>query len=158
MPAVHIRRDFARAAERESELDALVSLCLASTALGRKAVFCAESKDTRPFESRAQEHLRTTGMSSNQIKEKKDSLMATLRGHLRKKKASIRSGAGVNDIYKPIWFVYEYMESFISPVYECQSTINTQDTRKLLKNAITVSTFSKWSIKHVRRRIDNKRH
>lgn len=71
---------------------------------------------------------RTTGMSSNRIKEKKDSLMATFRGHLRKKKASIRSGAGVNDIYKPIWFAYEYMESFLSPVYECQSTINTQDT------------------------------
>jgi len=63
-----------------------------------------------------------------ELKKKKDSLMATFRGHLRKKKASIRSGAGVNDIYKPIWFAYEYMESFLSPVYECQSTINTQDT------------------------------
>jgi len=36
--------------------------------------------------------------------------MATFRGHLRKKKkASIKSGAGANDIYKPIWFAYEYM-------------------------------------------------
>lgn len=54
--------------------------------------------------------------------------MVTFRGHLRKKKPSTRSGAGANDIYKPIWFAYEYMESFLAPVYECQTTINTQDT------------------------------
>ncbi|KAF0710560.1 MADF domain-containing protein [Aphis craccivora] len=52
-----------------------------------------------------------------ELKKKKDSLMATFRGHLRKKTASIRSGAGVNDIYKPIWFAYEYMESFLSPSF-----------------------------------------
>lgn len=39
--------------------------------------------------------------------------MATFKGHLRKKKASIKSGAGINDIYKPIWFLYEQMESFL---------------------------------------------
>lgn len=38
---------------------------------------------------------------------------STFRGHLRKK-ASIKSGAGANDIYKPIWFDYEYMESFLA--------------------------------------------
>lgn len=46
---------------------------------------------------------RTTGMSSNRIKGKKDSLMAKFSGHLRKKKASIKSEAGANDIYKAIW-------------------------------------------------------
>lgn len=152
MPAVHIRRDFARAAERESELDALVSLHLASTALGRKAVFCARVKGHEAIEWRAQEHLVHTRAFlyicrfylliivvlfimcdwSNEftlkflelyqnepviwdpmhlyhkdrkqindawvrlreqlecpvteIKKKKDSLMATFRGHLRKKK------------------------------------------------------------------------
>lgn len=60
--------------------------------------------------------------------------MATFRGHLRKKKASIKSGAGANDIYKPIWFAYEYMESFLAQIYECQTTINTQDD---------VSTYNK---------------
>jgi hypothetical protein len=49
-----------------------------------------------------------------ELKKKKDSLIDTFRGHLCKKKASIRSGAGVNDIYKPIWFAYEFMESSIT--------------------------------------------
>lgn len=46
MPAVHIRRDFARAAECESELDALVSLHLASPrrrSVGKR-FFCARVK------------------------------------------------------------------------------------------------------------------
>lgn len=72
--------------------------------------------------------------SITELKKKKDSLMATFRGHLRKKKASIKSGAGANDNYKPIWFAYEYMESFLAQIYECQTTINTQDD---------VSTYNK---------------
>lgn len=61
-----------------------------------------------------------------ELKTKKISLMATFRRHLRKKKASIKSGAGVNDIYKPIWFLYELMESFLGDVNECLPTINTE--------------------------------
>jgi hypothetical protein len=40
---------------------------------------------------------------------KKDLLMAKTKGHLRKKNASVGSGAGANYIYKPIWFAYECM-------------------------------------------------
>ncbi|KAL4105146.1 hypothetical protein QTP88_020418 [Uroleucon formosanum] len=44
MPAVHIRRDIARAADRECDLCALASPHLTTTALGRKAVFCTRVK------------------------------------------------------------------------------------------------------------------
>lgn len=62
-----------------------------------------------------------------ELKKKKDSVMASFRSHLRKKKASIKSGASTNDIYKPVWFAYNYMESFLAPSIECQTTINTKD-------------------------------
>lgn len=62
----------------------------------------------------------------HELKTKKISLVATFRGHLRKKKASIKSGAGINDVYKPIWFLYELMESFLSDMNECSPTINTE--------------------------------
>lgn len=62
-----------------------------------------------------------------ELKKKKDSLMASFRTHLRKKKASIRSGAGAEDVYKPVWFAYEYMEGFLAQVYEVHKSINTQN-------------------------------
>lgn len=61
------------------------------------------------------------------LKKKKDSLMATFRGHLRKKKASIKSGAGFDEVYKPIWFAFETMDAFLGAVYECNATINTEN-------------------------------
>ncbi|XP_025424207.1 uncharacterized protein LOC112693382 isoform X2 [Sipha flava] len=65
--------------------------------------------------------------SVTDLKKKKDSIMATFRSHLRKKRASIKSGA--TDIYKPVWFAFEYMESFLAPVYKChRTTLNTRDT------------------------------
>lgn len=69
-----------------------------------------------------------TEFSATELKKKKNSLMSIFRGHLRKKKASKESGADEIDIYKPIWFAYEYMESFLAPIHECQTTINTQNT------------------------------
>jgi len=49
--------------------------------------------------------------------------MATFRGHLRKKKA----GAGQNDIYRPIWFLYDQMESFLGKLNDCNVTYNTEE-------------------------------
>ena len=63
-----------------------------------------------------------------ELKKKKDSLMATFRGYLRRKRASIRSGACLEDIYKPVWFAYEYMDKFLASVYDCTTTINSQQT------------------------------
>lgn len=67
--------------------------------------------------------------SVKELKRKKDSLMATFRSQLRKKKASIRSGTSSVDIYKPVWFAYEFMEAFLVPVNENMSTdMSTQDS------------------------------
>ncbi|CAG9792695.1 unnamed protein product [Diatraea saccharalis] len=51
--------------------------------------------------------------------------MATFRQHLKKKKNSVTSGCGEEDIYKPIWVFYNTMESFLGDVYECSSKLNT---------------------------------
>lgn len=62
-----------------------------------------------------------------EIKAKKNSLMATFRKHLRCKKQSMKSGAGVDDIYQPIWPYFEIVEEFLAPVYLCDKTINTEE-------------------------------
>lgn len=66
--------------------------------------------------------------SVKELKRKKDSLMATFRSQLRKKKASIRYGASEADIYKPVWFAYDFMEAFLVPVNEKSTDMDTQDT------------------------------
>lgn len=47
------------------------------------------------------------------FKKKRDSLKPTYRGHKRKIKASIHSGASADSVYKPIWFAFECMDSFL---------------------------------------------
>lgn len=61
-----------------------------------------------------------------ELKKKKESLMSTFRPLLAKKKASNKSGAGTDHIFKPSWFAYEKMESFLKSVYERRDTINTE--------------------------------
>lgn len=68
----------------------------------------------------------TMNIPIKELKAKKDSLMATFRGYLRKKQASIKSGASSDDIYNPIWFAYDIMEQFLAPVFHCNDTINTE--------------------------------
>lgn len=72
-------------------------------------------------------------MPVDQLKKKKEGLMATFRNQLRKKQESMRSGAGVEDIYEPIWFAYEAMEKFLLPLYKCRSTINTENSVSKIK-------------------------
>ncbi|KAJ8915431.1 hypothetical protein NQ315_003192 [Exocentrus adspersus] len=66
-------------------------------------------------------------MPITELKRKKDSLMATFRSHLRRKKGSFKSGASASGIYKPVWFAYDIMEAFLGSIYECNTTVNTQD-------------------------------
>lgn len=68
-----------------------------------------------------------------ELKNKKNSIMATFRGHLRKKKASIRSGAGLNEVYQPIWFLFNQIESFLGTINDCNATINTEQVHTLCK-------------------------
>lgn len=68
-----------------------------------------------------------TGFSVDDLKKKKDSLMATYRGHLRKIKNSLQSGAGCEEVHKPIWFAFDLMNSFLGNLYKCKNTINTEN-------------------------------
>ena len=52
--------------------------------------------------------------------------MATFRPLLQKKKNSIRSGMAGENIYKPQWFAFSKMESFLKPVYQARNTNNTE--------------------------------
>ncbi|CAG4961528.1 unnamed protein product [Colias eurytheme] len=66
--------------------------------------------------------------SVKELKSKKDILMATFHRHLEKKKDSIRSGAGSDDVYTPVWFAYHLMESFLEPVYTCSNNVNSEES------------------------------
>lgn len=65
-------------------------------------------------------------ISVEELKKKKDSLMATFRGQVRKIKKSEQSGAGINEVYKPVWFAFDLMQSFLGPIFECRATVNTE--------------------------------
>lgn len=52
--------------------------------------------------------------------------MSTFRPLLAKKKASNKSGAGTDHVYKPSWFAFEKMEHFLKSVYEKRHTIDTE--------------------------------
>ncbi|OWR53195.1 uncharacterized protein LOC116778156 [Danaus plexippus] len=42
-------------------------------------------------------------------------------------KKSLKSGAGEDDVYKPVWLYYDAIETFLAPVYKCHVTINTEE-------------------------------
>ncbi|CAG4997056.1 unnamed protein product [Parnassius apollo] len=71
---------------------------------------------------------RILNVSIKDLKTKKETLMGTFRRHLKKKQDSMRSGAGSDEIYEPIWFAYRIMESFLLPVYTSRATLNTEET------------------------------
>lgn len=60
-----------------------------------------------------------------ELKKKKDSLMSSYRTYRKKVKDSTHSGASSSEIYKPIWFAYETMDSFLGEGVQCKQTINT---------------------------------
>lgn len=64
--------------------------------------------------------------SVKELKKKKDSLMASFRAILNRKKKSFKSGMGTDDLFKLNWFAFEVMEKFLASVYCCTPTINTE--------------------------------
>ncbi|KAF2889012.1 hypothetical protein ILUMI_17161, partial [Ignelater luminosus] len=61
--------------------------------------------------------------SLNDLKKKKDSLMASFRMLLNKKK---KCGMDGDKLFKPNWFAFETMEKFLAPVYHYSTTIKTE--------------------------------
>lgn len=59
------------------------------------------------------------------LKRKRDSLLSSYRSYKTKVKKSLSSGAGADDVYKPVWFAYELMDAFLSDTTKCNKTINT---------------------------------
>nr|CAH7765262.1 unnamed protein product [Callosobruchus chinensis] len=62
-----------------------------------------------------------------ELKKKKDSLMASFRACLNKVKQSLKSGAGTDEIYKPPWFAYEKMATFLRDKDLPRQTRNTDE-------------------------------
>lgn len=55
-----------------------------------------------------------------ELKKKKESLMSAFRAYKTKiKRSSLHSG-----VYKPTWFAYEFMNSFLDDVYTCNASMN----------------------------------
>lgn len=61
-----------------------------------------------------------------ELKKKKESLMASFRACQNKVKESTKSGAGIEEIYKPNWFAYEKMISFLKNNNRPRNTINSE--------------------------------
>lgn len=61
-----------------------------------------------------------------ELKKKKDSLMASFRTCLQKVRASKRTGTGANEVYKPTWFAFEKMESFLKERDQPRLTLNSE--------------------------------
>jgi hypothetical protein len=64
--------------------------------------------------------------SVQELKRKKESLMASFRPLLNKVKASIKMRKGTDEVYRPSWFAYETMAKFLDGVYQPRSTMNTE--------------------------------
>lgn len=60
-----------------------------------------------------------------ELKKKKDSLFASYRKYRKMVNDSSKSGAGENEVYKPIWFAYDAIDSFLSQRLTPKTTVNT---------------------------------
>lgn len=60
--------------------------------------------------------------SLTDLKKKKENLMATYRKLAFKVKNSTKSGAGSKEAYRPEWFAYEKMASFLHSIYTPRKT------------------------------------
>lgn len=75
-------------------------------------------------------------ISVEELKENKDSLMRAFRGHIRNIKKSEQFGARTNEVYKPVWFVFDLMQLFLRPTFECRVAINTETDAAILMASI----------------------
>jgi hypothetical protein len=64
--------------------------------------------------------------SVQELKKKKESLMATFRPLLNKVKASMKTGKGADEVYRPSWFAFETMAKFLNGIYQPRNIVNTQ--------------------------------
>lgn len=65
-------------------------------------------------------------VSIDMLKKKKESLMSTYRALKKKVLLSKKSGAGSDEIFKPNWFAYDVMDSFLCNTGKIRQTLNTE--------------------------------
>lgn len=79
-------------------------------------------------------HKLSWSTTVDEMKKKKDSLMAYYRAHLNKIKKSFKSGVGADEIYRTNWFAFTAMDSFLRPIYDCRLTVDIQVNNQFLYN------------------------
>lgn len=67
------------------------------------------------------------GVPVAEVKKKKETLLSAFRLNHKKVIASRKSGAGEDEIFKPVWIYYDALAAFMSDVYECKSILTTED-------------------------------
>ncbi|XP_028140087.2 uncharacterized protein LOC114334246 [Diabrotica virgifera virgifera] len=72
----------------------------------------------------------TMGVPILELKRKKENLLSTFRVNLKKKMSSLKSGAGEEEVFQPIWPFYEAMEAFLADVYTSASQINSEENEQ----------------------------
>ncbi|XP_063387072.1 uncharacterized protein LOC134680010 [Cydia fagiglandana] len=69
----------------------------------------------------------------DKLQQKRNSLLSSYRAYKLKVKKSIKSGAGADEIYKPSWFAYEVLDSFLRDKDTPKKTITTEDKENVNK-------------------------
>lgn len=67
--------------------------------------------------------------------------MATYRKLASKVKKSKKTGSGANEVYKPEWFAYEKMASFLHSVYSPRKTTTSTEV-SFIVSVVSIPLFS----------------
>nr|CAH7740413.1 unnamed protein product [Callosobruchus chinensis] len=102
-----------------------------------------------------------------ELKKKKESLMASFRGLLNKKKNSIKAGAAPEEVYTPSWFAYSLMESFLGPIYKYNAVVSEEgpdpiatvsETDVIPNNERNLKHKNESELKRAKRQMENAVH
>lgn len=55
-----------------------------------------------------------------ELKKKRNTLLTQYRDYLKKIKDSTKRGSGTDEIYKPSWFAFDAIHSYMGAIYECR--------------------------------------
>ncbi|CAG9772281.1 unnamed protein product [Ceutorhynchus assimilis] len=66
-----------------------------------------------------------------ELKKKKESLMATFRPLIKKVKASSGTGSDAVEVFRPTWFAFEKMARFLHGICELRNTQDTEESENL---------------------------
>ena len=72
-----------------------------------------------------QDHL-SVQLPIADLKKKKDSLMSTYRKLASRVRASKKTGSGTEEVFKPDWFAFEKMATFLHGVFQPRITISSE--------------------------------